>query len=95
MCVSMSRNLIQTNVSNKFDKTGECLLANVYDIRVGNLEILTRQLQSKWHGDAQISVSVVIKATGSLIQDGSRGAHRIAGATIFGNLIGSTYSNGI
>lgn len=78
--------LIQTNVSNEFNESSKGLLANVYDIRSGHLEILTRQLESEGHRYTQIAISIVIKATGSFVQNVGRCTHSINGTTILGYL---------
>lgn len=74
----------------KLNKTGKGLLAYVDDVIRCHLEIFSGQLKSKGHGDAQIAVSIIIKATGSFIQNICRSTDSVRSATVFGNLAAGT-----
>lgn len=82
--------LIQTNVSDELDETGERLLAHVYDVRRCHMELVAGQLKRVRQWNAQVAVGKVIQTAGGLVQNGGRRADGVVRAAVFADLVGGS-----
>lgn len=82
--------LIQTNMADELDEAGERLLAHVYDVRRGHMELVPGKLQRVGQWNTQAAVGKVIQTAGGLVQNGGRRSDGVMRAAVFADLVGSS-----
>lgn len=89
LCCLQTSTLIQTNMPDELDDAGERLLAHVYDVRGGHMELVARQLKRVGEWNTQGAVGKVIQTAGGLVQNGGGSADGVVRAAVFADLVGS------